>query len=203
MWAQDLIPPPPRRRSGPPLRLPSVDALSIRSPVTTDRRAALLQGPRLELLLCSGSGGRLGQGFSSHPPHVAPFSLSQTSMGQMRFIGLMEKVCKRIQTSLFSSCRDLSLSQQSTPSLHPSVSSSSWRLTRDEVSTVSHLLSLWALSHLRFPASCSLCDLSSLVVSKSHELEIGPLFFNTEVVTNTPSSLLHPGVEAEFISFYG
>ena len=46
-----------------------------------DRRAALLQGPRLELLFCRGSGGRLGQGFSSYPSHVAPFSLTQIFYG--------------------------------------------------------------------------------------------------------------------------
>ena len=49
--------------------------------MTMDRRAALLQSPRLELLFCRGSGGRLGQAFSSHPSHVAPFSLTQIFYG--------------------------------------------------------------------------------------------------------------------------
>lgn len=103
------------------LSLPSVDALSIQSPMTMDRRAALLQGPRWELSFRSRSGGSWGRVSHLIPPSVAPFPLTQIFCG-------IDEVHRAYGKSLQEDT-DLSLQQlqglsprPSPHSLHPPVS---------------------------------------------------------------------------------
>lgn len=116
-------------------------------------------------------------------------------------MGLMGKVCKRIQTLRLRSCTGFALSHESTSHLHQSVRYSNRHALTHPVSPLCEQLFTSSLPEGTVSASVfCLCDLSSLSSLKnSREFEIDPLFFIAGLVLNIPSSPLCPGVEARFI----